>query len=987
MNINGLSSKIENLVIVELFLNYDIIFISELKCHYSFSLPGFTCIRSELIPGEMNRGGVAVLFKDYLWPSVYDVTKEKDQVWFRLRNAEGFIFGAVYIVPRDSPFFSNESFAIIHEHSCGTEDKVIILGDLNARMGNLDIFNDGQIDVSYQDNADPVSNANGRDVATLCQANSLKPVNHMKYRSKQFDGNLTFRKKDRWISQLDWSLVSNACIQNIVSFNILQTATLPSDHAPITLTLGKFTCTGNGLLLSASQLGTSVVPSTRSGRSPIAMQNINHSAFIQLLPSPENLWELTVDIDGICCEISQILYNTASVCKVHNITDGPAPAYASAMERWKKLIRDKDSKSLWQSINWKGEFESSPDAIVRPSDKDFCDFYEDLFQCVGQSTSDFCPTTDVYVPVLDAPISPSEVEECVKRLKSNKAAGVDGVAPGLMKLLTDEWLLLITFVFNLIFGKQYPLSWTIVKMFNIYKKGGRLQPTNYRGISILVAIAKLYDMVLATRFSLWFKPKYQQAGSQPGRGCEEQIFTVRLLIDIARKTRKPLYIVFVDYHKAYDKVNRVKLLQHLERRGCGSNFLRAIKGCYSQTSGCIGHEFFTSATGVRQGASTSCSLFTFYIEPTIDAIGSLGDDGWLKSLHGLLLMDDTVVLATSRKMMENKLQRLKNCIDELGMVMNPSKSMFMCTDNTDTNPFIVQDVTINHTETYVYLGTPIMCGSIAEQVQTHIAAKGKHVMKFQSFIRRNSDAPFQIKKRVWESALRASVFFSCETWLVKNLKSTVTICNGTLKNLLGVCTTSCNDLVLVESGEGGAPAHVARRQVNFLEKLTNRPAYKDSYLEWVVKKAIECRCPAGIVLLSRLRNQADPEATHLLMIQERIKASQSSRRLRYLSINPTLSVSPVYESHTPEHLRLAFTRLRLGSHRLRFEMGRWSRIPPEERLCPCGDVQNEAHLLLYCPFTKPDRDTLNISANNLIDLFTEPNIAELCYKILTIDNL
>ena len=45
--------------------------------------------------------------------------------------------------------------------------------------------------------------------------------------------------------------------------------------------------------------------------------------------------------------------------------------------------------------------------------------------------------------------------------------------------------------------------------------------------------------------------------------------------------------------------------------------------------------------------------------------------------------------------------------------------------------------------------------------------------------------------------------------------------------LLGVRTTSCNDLVLVESGEGGAPAHVARRQVNFLEKLTNRPAYKD----------------------------------------------------------------------------------------------------------------------------------------------------------------
>ena len=260
-------------------------------------------------------------------------------------------------------------------------------------------------------------------------------------------------------------------------------------------------------------------------------------------------------------------------------------------------------------------------------------------------------------------------------------------------------------------------------------------------------------------------------------------------------------------------------------------------------------------------------------------------------------------------------------------------------------------------------------------------------MKFQSFLRRNTDAPFQIKKRVWESALCASVFFSCETWLVRNLKPTETTYNGTLKNLLGVRATSCNDLVLVESGEGGAPAYIARRQINFLQGLTNRPAYKDSYLEWVIEKAIDCRCPAGIVLQSLLPMQTDPVARHLSAIQDRIKASQSSRRLRYLTINPTLSVSPVYRNCTPEHLRLAFTRLRLGSHRLRFEMGRWSRIPPEQRLCPCGDVQNEAHLLLTCPLTKSARDSVNIDADNLIELFSQQDAAQLCYKILLIPNL
>jgi hypothetical protein len=46
---------------------------------------------------------------------------------------------------------------------------------------------------------------------------------------------------------------------------------------------------------------------------------------------------------------------------------------------------------------------------------------------------------------------------------------------------------------------------------------------------------------------------------------------------------------------------------------------------------------------------TSCPLFVFFIEPTIDAISSLGPDNWLGDLHCLLLMDDTVILASSQR--------------------------------------------------------------------------------------------------------------------------------------------------------------------------------------------------------------------------------------------------------------------------------------------------------------------------------------------------
>ena len=58
--------------------------------------------------------------------------------------------------------------------------------------------------------------------------------------------------------------------------------------------------------------------------------------------------------------------------------------------------------------------------------------------------------------------------------------------------------------------------------------------------------------------------------AQKHRGCEEQILTVRLLIDIARKTKETLYIAFIDYEKAYDRLERIKFYKRLDQLGCGS---------------------------------------------------------------------------------------------------------------------------------------------------------------------------------------------------------------------------------------------------------------------------------------------------------------------------------------------------------------------------------------------------------------------------------
>ena len=416
-------------------------------------------------------------------------------------------------------------------------------------------------------------------------------------------------------------------------------------------------------------------------------------------------------------------------------------------------------------------------------------------------------------------------------------------------------------------------------------------------------------------------------------------------------------------------VNRQKLLSYLDSRGCGSAFLSALQSSYEMTKGQVGSSHFTALSGIRQGLCTSCPLFVLFIEPTIDAISSVGHDDWLGDIHSLLLMDDTVVLATSREMMTAKLAALKRCTDNIGMIINPSKSQYIAVLPDNTQPFLIENISISHTPVYVYLGTPISPATVSDQVKLHIKSKTSHILKFQSFLVKNRDAPYTVKKSVWNSALKTALFYSCETWLANDLRVAEKAFNTTLKNLLGVRATSCNDIVYAESGYFGAKEYIYNVQKSFFKKLMDRDQYPGSYLETVINMAQAVKCPAGIVMRRLISGDLTGVNRRDAVIQA-IRTSTGTRRMAYGDINPSLSVHPLYDSYdVPEYDRIAFTRLRLGSHHLQYEMGRWSRTPQESRMCPCGIVQSDKHVLLDCELTRQARQDLFIPGDINIEQF------------------
>ena len=610
--------------------------------------------------------------------------------------------------------------------------------------------------------------------------------------------------------------------------------------------------------------------------------------------------------------------------------------------------------------------------------------YEQLYNPDGIEQLDIDEHSEVYIPILDDPIQPVEVMNVINhQLNPNKSCGPDAISAGIFRLFPIELLTFITLLINTIFYTKYPLSWMQSKLVNIFKKGSHKCCDNYRGINIINSLAKLYDYVLCNRLMKWFVPDREQAGALPKHGCVEHIISLRLLMDFARRKKTKLYVVYVDFSKAYDKIPRRKLMQALKHLGCGMVMLAALCSMYKVSHCLIGAAVVTSVYGIRQGSPTSCFLFTVYVNSLIRTIKQCGPDGFLEWLHSLLLMDDTIILATSRDKCIEKLTLLREYCDASEMVINTSKTKFMVIngDGQDRESIGVLQTPIEHCKSYCYLGCMFTdSGSVKDAIDQEVQTRDKHLSKLISFLCKNPDMPFIVKCKVVNSCFMASILYGCESWLNGDIASVNTMYMKAIKCLLGVRSTTHNDLCLVEIGMCPLRTLIKMRQNKFFKSCQERPA--DDPLIFclsltrrrnpIMKKYID-----SIYAFSDNRDY----------IKHNILVSEKTKPMTYRTVmNPDLCVHEIYtcrDNYVPEHFRTIFTRLRLSSHNLKIETGRWSRIPRENRLCDCeADIQTEAHIIESCHISQPIRDKYTHINFSLPEIFLNRDKTKLC-KALT----
>ena len=178
-------------------------------------------------------------------------------------------------------------------------------------------------------------------------------------------------------------------------------------------------------------------------------------------------------------------------------------------------------------------------------------------------------TTDY---TLDAPIQGEEVIFSMEKQNSGKSAGPDGMGVEFYKSIKHKIAPTITHIFNIILNKGVILAlWTESIICPVHKSGFLNDPSNHLDISLLNTMYKIMSSILTRRLYSWAEENNKidegQAGFGRGYSTTDNIFTLQSMVQkyLSRPGRR-FYCIYVDFHKAFDKINHNALFNSLNKK-------------------------------------------------------------------------------------------------------------------------------------------------------------------------------------------------------------------------------------------------------------------------------------------------------------------------------------------------------------------------------------------------------------------------------------
>ena len=907
-----------------------------------------------------------MFIKNNLMNYVEGVEKKFNDTVIVYMSSNIAVYGT-YIAPRNSTYFDDQ-FDILDTHTVNSKEdgrKWIICGDLNSRMGCLKELNG----FAYTDNIDTEINQHGRQLLNICRENRLVPLNMLKHGRTQFPSDFTF-KKGNVKSQNDWILVSKNTIKNVSNFCLVGELADISDHTPVAAELS-FDSSG-----SWSQLNDSIdaMVNERNNHSRVKkfkMENLDLRVFTNVMDTYIN--ELTDtfigkdDINGeeLAGVLEESLQKSAKIATTKNqqiyqpeeddnLKDSLSKDAKKEYAEWNNVLAERNPKRLWEKIDYNGKKKKNTISPENTCDE-FAEFLEARCSLPYEHSSYDGIKSDIFDAEMDGMITAEETLYAAKGL-NKKSMSRCGIPVGALLSVLNPILGLLVTMLNAVFTGTYPKTWA--PFIVCLPKKGKLNIPFVRGINLKQLLAKLYDAILKNRLVKWLKIPIEQTAYQKFKGCYLHVFFVRCLVAICKKRKKPIFIGVTDFEAAFDLISRRNLFKKLVNLGIGMFLLKAIMEMYKVTDAYVllDGEYsrrLSITAGVLQGSASSTLLFMAYTSDIIKIFKSFFPiEEIIHEYHILLHADDSLILATSMRSLVAKFKKLCEYCRENNIRLQLSKCSFLAINSNEKGNIELEDGTIKNAEESVYLGSTITdSGNVTNDIKAEIKSKEKTLNKFMAYVTQNKNAPLVVKEKILEACLVSILNNNCETWGDANLDGMEKKYRRAMKYMLGVKSSTCNEFPYIELGKPTLKSLVHRRQLKFFRDCT---IHKDWPMQrFIIRLGIDARCSFVdhyVQLDLKYENLDDITKQSLTEIQDTVrrKAENQSKYKSYMLINPLLERPSVYNRFIPTYKLHYASQLRCISHELEIEIGRYSRTPREERLCSCGEVEDEEHFILYC---------------------------------------
>ena len=165
-------------------------------------------------------------------------------------------------------------------------------------------------------------------------------------------------------------------------------------------------------------------------------------------------------------------------------------------------------------------------------------------------------------------VLPSEIEASIKRLKPNKALGEDNIAGGILQDGGKDIIQLLTYLLSTCLHHcQVPKAWKNALIGLIHKKGNTSDIKNYRPISLLPVICKVFSNTSTKDDSYAKLPLTTWANRVlVGYSTINHIQVVQQLQEKANEYNIPFRIAIVDYEKAFQSIEFDRFFEELKNQ-------------------------------------------------------------------------------------------------------------------------------------------------------------------------------------------------------------------------------------------------------------------------------------------------------------------------------------------------------------------------------------------------------------------------------------